>query len=73
MTLTPIAEHLALELSLSVFTTLVCRGWDANTQTSARGAHALTHCATTAVYHGLKLQLEAILKIPTHALKELPS
>ena len=66
MALTPIAERFAVELSLPVFTTLVCRGWDSNTKTSARGAHALTHCATTAVYHGLKLQLEAILKIPSH-------
>ena len=30
MTLTPIAERLTVELSLPVFTTLVCRGWDSN-------------------------------------------
>ena len=28
VTLTPIAEHLAVEMSLPVFTTYVCRGWD---------------------------------------------
>ena len=33
VTLTPIAERLAVELSLPVFTTQVCRGWDSNTQT----------------------------------------
>ena len=32
MTLTPIAERLAVKLSLTVFTTKVCRGWDSNTQ-----------------------------------------
>ena len=34
VTLTPIAERLAVELSLPVFTTYVCRGWDWNTQRS---------------------------------------
>ena len=37
MTLTPIAERLAVELSLPVFTTLVRRGWDSNTQPRLRG------------------------------------
>ena len=46
--LTPIAERLAVELSLPVFTTKVCRGWDSNTQPSACGANALTNCATAA-------------------------
>ena len=32
VTLTPIAERLAAELSLPVFTTKVCCGWDSNTQ-----------------------------------------
>ena len=41
MTLIPIAEHLAVELSLPVFT-WVCRGWDSNTKTSACAANALT-------------------------------
>ena len=49
VTLTPIAEHLAVELSLPVFTTYVCRSWDLNTQASACGANTLTHCATAAV------------------------
>ena len=42
-TLTPIAERLAMELSLSVFT---CRGWDSNTHPSACGNNALTNSAT---------------------------
>ena len=49
VTLTPIAERLAVELSLPVFTTWVCCGWDSNTQPSAWGANALTHCSTAAV------------------------
>ena len=49
VTLTPIAERLAVGLSLPVFTTLVCRGWDLNTQPSACGANALTLWATAAV------------------------
>ena len=32
MTHTPNAERFAVEMSLSVLTTLVCRGWDSNTQ-----------------------------------------
>ena len=34
VTLTPIAEHLAVELSLPVFTTYVCCSWNLNTQPS---------------------------------------
>ena len=49
MTLTPIAERLAVELSLPVFTTYVCCGWESNTQPSACGANALTYYATAAV------------------------
>ena len=48
VTLTPFAESLAEELSLTVFTTKVCRGCDSNTQRSACGANALTQCATAA-------------------------
>ena len=48
VTLTPNAERLAVELSLPVLTTRVCRGWDSNTQPSAFGANALTNCATAA-------------------------
>ena len=44
--LAPIAERLAVELSLTVFSTNVCRGWDSNTQPSACGENALTRCAT---------------------------
>ena len=49
VTLTPIAERLAVERSLHVFTTYVSRGWDSNTQPSACGANAHTHCATATV------------------------
>ena len=49
VTLTPMAERLAVELSPPVFTTLVCRGWDLHTQPSACEDYALTHCATAAV------------------------
>ena len=38
MTLTPIAERLAVELSQPVFTTKVCRGLDSKTQPSTCGA-----------------------------------
>ena len=48
VTLKPIAERLAVELS-SGFTPWVCRGWDSNTQVSASRANALTDCATVAV------------------------
>ena len=37
------------ELSLPVFTTKVCSGWDLNTQTSSCGANALTHCVAAVV------------------------
>ena len=49
VTITPIAERLAVELSLQFFTTKVCRGWESNTKPSACGANALTHSATAAV------------------------
>ena len=42
--LTPIAELLAVELSLPVFTIKVCCSWDWNTQPSTCKANALTHC-----------------------------
>ena len=53
VTLTPIAEPLAVELPLPIFTTYVCHGWDSNTQLSACGAHALTDCATIVYYESL--------------------
>ena len=49
LALTPITERLAAELSLLFFTTSVCCGWDSNTQPSACGANALTHCANATV------------------------
>ena len=48
MTLAPNAERLAVELSLPVLTTKVCRGLDSSTQPSACGAKALTQCCATA-------------------------
>ena len=48
VTLTSFSERLAVKLSLPVLTTLVCRGWDSNTQPSACVANVLTHCATAA-------------------------
>ena len=50
VTLAPIAERIAVEMSLPVFTTLVCHGLDSNTQPSAIEPNALTHCATDAVF-----------------------
>ena len=46
MTLTHDAEHLAVELSLPVLTTYICRGWDSKSQSSACQPNALTECAT---------------------------
>ena len=46
VTLTPIAERLAVELPLPVFTTKVSRGLDSNTQPSVWWANALTNCNT---------------------------
>ena len=42
VTRTPIVERLAVELSLPVFTTYVCHGWDSNIHFSACEANALT-------------------------------
>ena len=50
----PIAERLAVELLLPVFTSSVCRGWDSKTQPSASEVNALAHCATAAVSFGLQ-------------------
>ena len=49
MTLIPVAEHLAVELSLPVFMTWVCHDWDSNSHSSASKSNALTDCATAAV------------------------
>ena len=45
VTLTPVAEHLAVELSL----TYGCRDWDSNTQPSPCRANTVTDCATAVV------------------------
>ena len=49
--LTPIAKH---QLSLPVFTTSVCRGWDSYNQPSTCQENALTDCATAAVNVGIE-------------------
>ena len=53
VTLTPITDRLAVQLSLPVFTTLVRRGWYSNIQPSACRARALTDCAIAAAWSGL--------------------
>ena len=60
-TLTLIAERLALELSLPVFTT--CHGWDSNIEPFACEANALTHCATATVsYYWKEFQIQITQK-----------
>ena len=63
-TITIIAERLAVELSLHVFTTEVCRGCDSNTRPSASKFNALTHCATAAVLL-LLLWMQIIVAMPS--------
>ena len=41
--------HVAVELSVHLFTTKVCRGCNSNTQPFASGENAQAHCATAAV------------------------
>ena len=69
--LTPIAERLAVELSLPVFTTWICRDWDSNIQPSACEANAITHCASAAVFSNILLDrtcyfLLSHLHVPVH-------
>ena len=47
VTQTPIAERLAAELSLPIFTTWFCHGWDSNTQPFVCGANALNRCGAS--------------------------
>ena len=49
LTQTSVAERLAMERSLPVFSIYVCRSLDSNIQPSACEANALTDCATSAV------------------------
>ena len=60
-TRTPSAEHLAVEMSQTVFTTYVCHGWDSNTQPSAYGANALTQCAIAAATVARKHLISAMI------------
>ena len=64
--LTPIAERLAAELSLSVFTTKVCRGYDSNTQPSACSTNALTHCVIATVIDWLYIVFSLFDVYMTH-------
>ena len=48
MTQTPVAERIAEELTLPVFSIQVCRGSDSITQISACEANAITNCDTAA-------------------------
>ena len=68
---TCIAERLRLtvELSLPVFTTQVCSGWDSNTQPFARGANAVTQGATTVVMRDANATLSYEQNILEGALK----
>ena len=54
MTLTPLAERLAVELSLSVLTIEDCHGHDSNTKPSTCEANALTNCAVAAANQIIK-------------------
>ena len=51
MTLARVAKRLAVELSLPVSTTLVCRGYDSNIEPSTCYANALTDCSTASTEH----------------------
>ena len=53
VTLTPVAERLAVKLSQPVLTTWVCRVWDSNTQPSACDTNALTDFVTAAARNAL--------------------
>ena len=55
VTLTPVAERLAVELSLPVLTSKVCRRWDSNIQPSA--------CETNALFAGAVLY-DTIFHVP---------
>ena len=52
VTLTPVAKHLSMELSLPALATYVCGGWDSNIQLSVNG---LADCTITAAYKTCKM------------------
>ena len=62
ITLTPNAKCWEVELSLPVFITKVCRGWDVNTQPSPCEANALNYGATAAV----AIRILIILRLSWH-------
>ena len=46
VTITPVAKRLAVEMTLPVLMTWVCRGWDSNSQPFACEPNVLTDCIT---------------------------
>ena len=69
MLLASIAERLAMELSLLVFTFKACRGWDLNSKSPACGANSLNHCATAAALFELFLLLHTPFTFPVNKNK----
>ena len=63
MKLTPVAERLPVELSLPVFTTKACQGWDSNTQPSAFEAKSLSDCVTAAVETTVLFKLQFLILV----------
>ena len=61
LTLTPMTERLAVELSLPVFSTKVFHSWDSNAQPSACEANALTHCSVAAVLRNKKAKVIVVV------------
>ena len=63
MTLTPVAERLAVELILPDFCNLSLCVWDSNTQSSACEAYALIDCAMAAAakYEKLRIKISRMI------------
>ena len=62
VTLTPIAGRLAVSSgAVTTCLTKVCHGWDSNTQPSACGANALTHCSVAAVLRNKKTKVVVVI------------
>ena len=56
--ITPIAERLAVELSLPAFITEFCRGLDSNTKHSTCGANAPTHSEIAVVIYNWYVRVQ---------------
>ena len=72
VTHTPFPERLALEMSLPVFTTLVCRGWDSNTQPSTCKSNVLSLCANTAVKYQCTCKIKNYEAVKIENLRTFP-